>query len=337
MASIFLHRVPLSLEDEFNNLVLNSDDPVWGIPRYLTGYPPIEGEYEKIKGGDFILFSRNGEVVGCGLVSDKPGPQEGSEYDQGDRLSQYYRLSMFSEESLPEQTVLSLFDFSTYEEYPQLFKIPENRIGERLEYAETPRELLNRIIGQIAEVGSQPPDPDGGNGGDGDGGGGGSDGGEGDSDNGNGREVLRQTASDIVQISILLTGIIIAAASTLEKTGQQNQVEFGVAMGFGGLLLLLSIPLAAHVIIRTSINPVRSPDVDQETKRNLWLSRFITGAVASAVGGVVLIAVDAGLQIGLGLVLVMRPTFYALGEALFVLVIFAVIYCRTYRPVSGPN
>lgn len=318
MASIFLHRVPLSLEDEFNNLVLNSDDPVWGIPRYPTRYPPNEAEYEKIEGGDFILFSRNGEVVGCGLVSDKPDPQEGSEYDQGERLAQYYRLSMFFEESLPEQAVLSLFDFSTYEEYPQLFKIPENRIGEGLEYAETPREILNRIIGQIAEIGSQPPDPDGGNGGDGDGGG---DSGEGDSDNGIGREVLRQTASDIVQISILLTGIIIAAASTLEKTGQQNQVEFGVAMGFGALLLLLSIPLAAHVIIRTSINPVRSPDVDQDTKRNLWLSRFIAGAVASTVGGVVLIAVDAGLQIGLGLVLV----------------IFAAIYCRTYRPVSGPN
>lgn len=336
MASIFLHRVPLSLEDEFNNLVLNSDEPVWGIPRYPTRYPPDGAEYEKIEKGDFILFSRNGEVVGCGLVSDKPDPQEGSEYGQGERLAQYYRLSRFLEESLPEQSVLSLFDFSTYEEYPQLFKIPENRIGEDLEYAETPRELLNRIISQIAEIGSQPPDPDGGNGGDGDGGGGG-DGGEGDSDNGNGREVLRQTASDIVQISILLTGIIIAAASTLEKTSQQNQVEFGVAMGFGALLLLLSIPLAAHVIIRTSINPVRSPDVDQDTKRNLWLSRFITGAVASTVGGVVLIAVDAGLQIGLGLVLVIRPTFYALGEALIILVIFAVIYCRTYRPVSGPN
>lgn len=336
MASIFLHRVPLSLEDEFNNLVLTSDNPVWGLSRYPPRFPPSEAEYNKIERGDFILFSRNGEIVGCGLVSDKPGPQEGSEYDQGERLGQYYRLSMFSEESLPEQTVLSLFDFSTYEEYPQLFKIPENRIGEALEYAETPRELLNRIIGQIAEVGTQPPDPDGGNGGDGDGGGGG-DGDEGDSDNGNGKEVLRQTASDIVQISILLTGIIIAAASTLEKTGQQNQVEFGVAMGFGGLLLLLSIPLAAHVIIRTSINPTRIPDVDQDSKRNLWLSRFIAGAVASTVVGVVLIAVDAGLQIGLGLDLVMRPTLYALGEALLVLITFTVIYCRTYRPVSGAN
>ena len=336
MASIFLHRVLLSLEDEFNNLVLNSDNPIWGLSWYPTLFQPSEAEYNKIEGGDFILFSRNGEIVGCGLVSDKPDPQEGSEYDQGERLDQYYRLSMFSEDSLPEQAVLSIFDFSAYEEYPQLFKIPENRIEGGLEYAETPRGVLDRIIGQIAEGGEQPSDPDGENGGD-DGDGDGGDGDNDDSDNGNGREVLRETASDIVQISILLTGIIIAAASTLEKTGQQNQVEFGVAIGFGGFLLLLSIPMAAHVIIRTSISPSDSANSGPDSQQNLWLSRFIAGAVASTVVGVVLIALDAGLQIGLGLGLVNRITIFGVVEGSVVLAGFVGVYYFTYRPISGNN
>lgn len=224
-----------------------------------------------------------------------------------------------------------MFDLPPNGSIPNLFKIPDNRIDEVFENAETPRSVLKGIEDQIAEVESDPTDPgeeNGGNGGDGDGGDG-----DNDSADGNGRGVLRQTASDVVQISILLTGIIIAGASTLEEAGTQNPVEFGIAIGFGGLLLLLSIPLAAHVIIRTSVNPVNDKNEDSSNHPNIWLSKVITAAVAFTVVGVILIAVDAGLQIALGLDLVSRITIYGIFEFLLVLSEFAIIYLVTYSPI----